>query len=185
MDDVQNAVADAGAEVDDLGPPVRLGIAQRGEVALRQIDYVDIIAHAGTVVRRVVITKHTKALPFADSHLGDIRHEVIRYAVRVLADTSGRMRADRIEVTQQHHVPLRVSFLQVYHHLLEHGLRLSVRVRALSLGAVFGDRDDSGVAIDGCGGREDDVLAVMTTHHIQQHERAVEVILVILERLGD
>ena len=47
----------AGAEIENLAAGVRLGIAERAQMPLGQIDDVDIIADAGAVGRVVVIAE--------------------------------------------------------------------------------------------------------------------------------
>ena len=90
----------------------------------------------------------------------------------------------RVEVAQEAHIPLGIYLLQVRQHLLEHRLGLAVGVGAMALGALLGDGDDGGVAIDGGRGREDDVLAAVLAHHVEQAEGAVHVVLVVFQRLG-
>ena len=71
----------------------------------------------------------------------------------------------------------------------DHGLdaELGVAVRVgWAERALFGDRDHvreaGGIAVDGCGGREDDVGDVVLGHAAQETERAKDVDAVVLER---
>ena len=69
-------------------------VAQRGDVALGEVDDVDVVAHAGAVGRVVVVAEDLQPRALADRDLGDVGHQVVRRAARVLADAS-RSRARR------------------------------------------------------------------------------------------
>ena len=65
------------------------------------------------------------------------------------------MRPDRIEVAQQRENPQgRIGMAGVGQDLLAHPLRSGVRIGWMSR-LFLGQRDDSGVAMDGTRGRED------------------------------
>ena len=119
-------------------------------MTLCKINHVDIVTDTGSVRSIIVVAIYVKLLQLADSNLCDVRHQVIRNAVRVLAHRSGLMRTDRIEVAKQNHIPLRICKLNVCQNLLQHGLRPAVRVRALSLRALFRDRYKSRIAVYRC-----------------------------------
>ena len=95
------------------------------------------------------------------------------------------MRANRVEVAEQNDVPFRICFLHIAEHFFEHGLCFTVRIGAFALGAFFGNRDDGRIAVNRGGRTENEVLATVITHGIQQYERGVHVVLVVFERLGD
>ena len=59
------------------------------------------------------------------------------------------MRSDGIEVSEQDHVPLIISLLDVGQDLLEHGLGPAVRIGALSLGALLGDGNKCRISVHG------------------------------------
>ena len=73
---------------------------QCSDVRRSKVHDVDIVAYTCSVVGRIIVPEDTESLAFTDSHLGDIGHEVIGYAIRVLAYSAGRVCANRIEVTQ-------------------------------------------------------------------------------------
>ena len=54
----------------------------------------------------------------------------------------------------------------------------------MSLGAFLGDGNDGRVSIDGCARGEDDVLASVLLHDVNEHEHAVHVCFVVHEWLG-
>ena len=93
------------------------------------------------------------------------------------------MRTHGVEVAQQDDVPLRVGLLDVHQHLLKHAFRPTIGVGALALGAVLRDGYLHGVTIDGGATAEDDVLAAMTAHHVDQHKGTGNVVLVVFPRL--
>ena len=95
------------------------------------------------------------------------------------------MCANRVEVTEQNDIPFRVCFLHITENFFEHGFCLSVGVGALAFRASFCNRDLCRVAVNGCRRAEDEVLAAVVTHGMEQHERSVHVVLVVFERLCD
>ena len=60
--------------------------AQRSDMALGEIDHVDIVAHAGAVGRVVVVAEDLQPRALADRDLRHVRHQVVRDAARILAD---------------------------------------------------------------------------------------------------
>ena len=149
-----------------------------------KVAYVDIIAHACTIVGVVIIAENAQLL--ADTYCGlrDIRHEVIGDTIGVLAHRSGWMRTYGIKITEQYDIPLIISLLYVNQHFLQHRLGLAVRVRAMPLGAVFRNRDNGRIAINGSRRRENQILATMLAHHVEQYKGRVHVVLIILQRLA-
>ena len=94
------------------------------------------------------------------------------------------MRADGVEVAQQHDVPLGVGLGGVHEDLLDHPLGPAVGVGAELLGALLGEGQRVGVAVDGRRAGEDDVLAAVVAHGLDQVEGAAEVVVVVLDGLG-
>ena len=52
-------------------------------------------------------------------------------------------------------------------------------------GEVLGDGHAGGVAIDGCGRAEHEVVAVVMAHHVQNDQRSVEVVVIVFNGLGN
>ena len=142
----------------------------------------DVVADTRAIRGWIVIAEYAQLSTFAHSNLCDVRHQVVRDAVGVLPYPTTGMGTDGIEIAQQHDVPLLIGFLHVHHDFLKHALGLTVRIGAMSLGALLRDRDDGRVAIDGGRRREDDVFASMLTHHIKQSQCAADVVFVIFPR---
>ena len=135
-------------------------------VPRRQIANVNVVSHARSIGSIVVVTKNAEFLADTHSRLRDVRHQVVRNAIRVFANTSTRMRPNRVEVTEQHHIPFRVRLLHVHQYLFEHRLRLSIRIRDGTLRALFGNGNFCRVAIDRRRRREDDILHAIFAHHV-------------------
>ena len=144
----------------------------------------DVVAYAGAVVGVIVVAEDAEFLTLAYGHLGDVGHEVVGDAVGVFADGAALVCTDGVEVAEEHDVPFLVSLLHVHKHLFEHRLGLSVGVGAVALGALLGDGDDGRVAVDGGRAREDDVLAAVLAHDVEEDESAVHVVFVVFQRLG-
>ena len=149
----------------------------------RQVDHVDVIAHARAVRCGIVVAEHADRSELANRDLRHIGHQVVGDALRVLADKAALVRTDRVEVAQQHDVPLVVAHVEVGEHLLKHGLRLAVRIRGGMLRALLGDRHELRLAIDGGARGEHDVLHAMIARDVAQDQRARDVVPVVLERL--
>ena len=92
------------------------------------------------------------------------------------------MSSNRVEVAEQDHIPLRICLLHIGKNLLQHALRLSIRVCALSLRALLGDRDERRVSVYGSGGAEDDLLHAMLSHHVEKNQRTGDIVVVIFPR---
>ena len=153
-------------------------------MAAGQVHDMDVVADAGAVGGGVVIAEDMDLFQLAHSHLGDVGHEVVGDAVGVLADEAGLVGADGVEVAQQSHVQGRVSLADIGEDALGHGLGGAVGVGGGTHGEVLGDRHTGGVAVDGGGRAEHEVVAVVPAHHIQDDQRAVEVIVVVFDGLG-
>ena len=154
-------------------------------MAACQVDYMDVIAHTRAVRRGVIIAEHANGLHFANRDLCDIRHEVVRNALRVFADKAAFVRANGIEVTEQHDIPFRVGGVQVGKNLLDHPLRPTIRVGGRLLFRSFAQGHAIGLAIHRCARAEHNALAAMLAHNVAQNERVGEIVVVILEWLFD
>ncbi|ABA48535.1 hypothetical protein BURPS1710b_3148 [Burkholderia pseudomallei 1710b] len=182
--DFEHAVAAARAEVDGEARVAALERVERRDVAAREIDDVDVIAHAGAVGRRVVAAEHAQLLELAHRDLRDVRHQVVRNAGRVLADEAAFVRADRIEVAQRRDAPGRIGGFDIAQDLLGHQLRLAVRVGRRKRERLV-DRRALGYAVYGRRRAEHDPLHGALAHHAQQRQQAVEVVAVVLDGLRD
>ena len=154
-------------------------------MAAGQIDDVDIVTHAGAVRGGVVVAEDMDLFQLADGDLGDVGHQVVGDAVGVLADEAGLVGTDGVEVAQQGDVQLRVRLADILQNALGEGLGGAVGVGGLAHGEVLGDGHGGRVAVDGGRGAEHEVVAVVAAHHIQNDEGAVQVIVIVLDGLGD
>ena len=145
---------------------------------------------------QLTVTKDKKLLPLADCDLGEERKQVVGNALRVFAHDSTGVATSRVEVSEESGVVLAASLAillclaafgvdVVGDHGLDTELGVAVRVGRAER-ALFGDgdhvREAGGIAVDGCGGREDDVGDVVLGHAAQETERAEDVDAVVLER---
>ena len=149
-----------------------------------QIAHVDVVAHAGAVGGGVVVAKDLNGLELAHGNLGDIGHQVVGDALGVLADQARRMSANGVEVTEQHDVPLGVGGVDVHKDLLDHPLGPTIGVGRGLLRILLGDGRVVRVAVDGRGAREDDGLAAMAAHDVDEHQGVLDVVVVVLDGLA-
>ena len=78
-----------------------------------EINYMDIVPDAGPIVCVVIIAKYAELLELAHRHLRDVRHQIVGNTIGVLAHRTALMRPDRVKVTKEDHVPLRISLLHI------------------------------------------------------------------------
>ena len=184
VDHIQHAVALASAQIADEEAAAGLQLADGAHMAPSQIHNVDVVTHTGAVRGGVVVAKDVHLFQLAHSHLGNVGHQVVGDAVGVLADQAALVGTDGVEVAQQRHIQAGVSLADVLQNALGEGLGGAVGVGGSTHGEVLGDGHAGGVAIDGCGRAEHEVVAVVMAHHVQNDQRAVEVIIVVLDGLG-
>ena len=156
---------------------------ERRHVAARKVHHVDVVAHAGAVVRGIVVAEHADAFQLAYGHLRNVGQQVVGDALGILADQAALVRADGVEIAQQHNVPFVVAHVQVGQHLLQHGLRPAVGIRGVVLRAILGDGDELRLAVHRGARREHEVLHAVRAGHVAQGQRAREVIPVVFQRL--
>ena len=171
-----------GSDVENVESRLLVEPVQSREVSLRKVDDVDVIAHAGAVVCRVVVAEDRQALELADSDLRDVRHEVVRDSTGIFTNFAGLMRADRVEITEKRGVPCRVSLVEILQDVLDLELGLAVGVGRLIGREGLLDRNARGLAVNSGGRTENYVLAVVFIEHFAQIQRRNEVVLVISER---
>src|SRR6185312_11457082 len=89
------------AEVNGKRRLAALEVRERRHVTLCEIDDVNVVAHPGAVGRRVIASPDAQGGQAADRDLRDVREEVVRNSVRVLAQTPRGVRPRRVEVAQR------------------------------------------------------------------------------------
>ena len=173
----------AGAEVDRLHAGAVEDVVERLQMAHREVDHVDVVAHAGAVVRLVVVAVDGQVLELAGRHLRDVGQEVVGDAVGVLAEQAAFVRADGVEVAQQRDAPRGIGLPQIGEDLLDIELG-----GAVGVGGRVGQRhilaEGDGIlhAVDGGGGGEDDLFAAVRRHHFAEDEGAGEVVVIVAQR---
>ena len=70
-----------------------------------KVDHVDVVTYSGSVRCIIIIAEDAQAFQFSDGNLCDIWDQVVRDSLRILSDETALMSSDRIEVTEQDHVP--------------------------------------------------------------------------------
>ncbi len=154
-------------------------------MATREIDHMNVVAYPGTVARRIVATEYAQLLANAGGNLRDIRHQVVRNALRVFADQAARVSTRRIEVPQQGNAPNRgIASGEIPQDPLNHQFRMAVGVGG-SEGRVFANRDRGRIAIDRRRRGKHQHSDSRLRHRAAQRQRAVHVVVVVLDRLFD
>ena len=179
IDNVEDAVAMACAEVVDGEAAAAVDGLEGCDMTAGQVDDMDVVADAGSVMGGVVVAENTELGTLADGDLCDVWHEVVGDAVGVFSHEAAGVGSDGVEIAKEDDVPLGVGFLDVHHDLFEHALCPTVGVGTLPFRTVLGYGNLDGVAIDGRGRAENDVLAAVVTHDIEEHQCAADVVLIV------
>ena len=141
----------------------------------------DVVADTGAIGGGVIVAEHLQLRQFSHRDLGDEGHQIVRDAVRVLADPSAGVRADRVEVAQQGDVPARVRPVQIAQDFLNHQFCPPIGVGRRER-HIFGDRHLGGVAVHGRRRTEHQVPDAVRLHGLAQHQRPGDVVVVVAER---
>lgn len=197
LDHLEHGAAATRAQVPSLETRLaRAQVVQRSQVTLGKITDVDVVADGSSVTRGVVLAKHKQLLALTSGNLAQKRQQVEGDTLGVLAHNAGGVGTARVEVPQVGTVPLLIGLaglLQVValgidvvlDDLLDHELGPAVGVCWASR-AGLGDGnhvgETCGVAIDGSGGREDDVGDIVFSHGAQQGDAAADIDTVVLKR---
>ena len=85
----------------------------------------DIIAAAGAVRCRVIVTENREMIASADSNLRDIRHQIVRNTLRILTDASALVCAYRIKIVEagSHSIPDVLSAMKILYSMAEFRIR--------------------------------------------------------------
>ena len=179
---VEDRVALARAQVEDLGAGMGHEIVDGGGVALGQVHDMDVVPDAGAVGGGIVVAEDHQLLADAAGGLGDEGHEVVGNAVGRLADAARGMGAHGVEVPEEHRGPGGIGLGVVPNDLLTHELGPAVRVGAAHAPGLV---EGHGVlrAVDRGGGGEDDLLHVVLPHDFQQGYGGQQVVLIVAEGL--
>ena len=147
----------------------------------REVDDVDIISHARAVGGGVVVAEDADLLELPARHLRHIGHQVVGDALGVFADEPRSVRAHGVEIAQQDDVPCVVCTEDVAQHEFLEVLARAVGVGRAADGALLGEGEVFGSAVDGRRRREDELLDAMRLHRFEEHKGAVEVVVVIFD----
>ena len=115
-----------------------------------EVYYMYIISHTCSVVRIIVVSEYTKLLKLSDSHLCNVRHQVVWNSVGVLSHCPALVCPDWVKVAQKDDIPFRVCLLHVCKNLLQHGFCPSIWVGTLAFRAFLGDGNKCRIPIHGC-----------------------------------
>src|SRR6185437_3308891 len=122
-------------------------ILQGQRMRMGDIADMDEIPDTGAVACRIVIAIYRHLGQAADGRLGDHRNQVGGLSDRQFADEDTRMRAHRVEITEQDGFGLRRGLGEFIDDLLAHLLRIAVRRFGRLRRRLFGHRYLVGVAI--------------------------------------
>lgn len=76
------------------------------DMSLCQVNHMDVVTHAGAVRGIIIITEYVEIFKLSNSHLCNIRNQVVGDSLGIFSNQAAFMGTDGIEVTQKHHIPL-------------------------------------------------------------------------------
>ena len=150
-----------------------------------QVHHVDVIAHAGAVRGGIVVAKHAQLLELAGGYLRNVGHQVIGNPHGILAYEAAFVRADGVEIPQQRNRPIGIGVSHVLKDLLNHVLGPAIGIGAAARMHVFHQGHFVGHAVYRGGRAEHKALHAVPAHGLAQGEGAIQVVAVILQRLGN
>jgi len=193
-DHIQNAVAVAGAEVDDqrprpedavVGPRVlTFEVFERRHVSLDQIHHVDVVPDARAIRRRIVVAEDVQAFQSPCGDAAHIGHEIVGDALRRLADEAAFMGADGVEVSQEGNFPARIGDEEIAQDLFDHQFAPALGIGRRQ-GEILADGDGRGIAVNRGGRAENQRFHLMRGHDPAENQGGVQVVVVITEGLRD
>ena len=128
------------AEVVDHESGALLKLPYGCNMSLGEIYHMDIVSYSCTVRSVVIISENMDSITLADGNLCDIRYKIVWDALWILTDKSRRMCSDRIEVSEQDNVEVRLCLIDIDKYILDHALGGSVRIGCFALREILGDR---------------------------------------------
>ena len=126
MNHIQNAVSGSRSQVVDMHS--RFLLVQGLQMPLRKIYHMDIIPDSRSVRRRIIIAEHPDIRQLSQRYFSDIRRQIIGDSIGIFSQKSALMRAYRIEIPQQHHIPLRIRLLQIGQYTFDKKLSCPIRI---------------------------------------------------------
>ncbi|CAB4594766.1 unannotated protein [freshwater metagenome] len=185
-DHVEDAAADAGADVERHRLAARREVVQRAHVCVGEVLDVDVVADAGAVGGGVVVAEHLDGRPLAERRLHHERDQVERLRP-VLADHGVLAGAGRVEVPQVHGAQP-VGDAVPAEDPLDHRLGLGVDALGVDRG-VLGDRHGGRRAVHRAARGEHDLADVGREHRLDEVDGAGDVVEPVLlgplHRLAD
>ena len=176
MDEGQHAQTGSGSEVEDfnLFTIFRMEHSINSlNMRFRKIHHVDIVTNARTIGGVIVISEDLQLLTETGSGLRDERQKVLRYAIRQLTDLSRWVRANRIEITQDGSVQLRVRMSLIADDLLVDLLGVAVRRESLlnRRGLIYRQMSCVRLTVHRAGRRENEIRHMIQSHDLQERHQ--------------
>ena len=182
VDDLLDRGAVAIAAVAYQGRPAAPEIGERRHVGVDQVGDLDVVAHAGSVSRRIVFAEYFEA-PMSPQRGLHPALDQMRRVRRRLAQPPLRIGARDIEVAQRDVAEV-VGPGGILEHPLDHQFRPSVGGDG-SQRRLLADRFGGSLAVDSRGRGEDEIAHSALDRAFDQIARLGHIVEVIAERVGD
>lgn len=154
-------------------------------MAFCNIDNMDVVADASAINRVVIVAEYHQFRALAGGDLGNVGHEVVGCSLRVFTNQAAFVRADRIEVAQDHELILRVGPGGILKDLLDHELSTAVWTGdILADWAVLGIWDRCR-AIHGSRRAQYELSDIVFVHDFKKGKSNIEVSAVVKQWLFD
>ncbi len=177
IDNLLDAETVAVAEIVICGFAAAFQIVESADMRVGKVGDMNVIAHAGAVGGRIILTVYAdmsaRAVCYLQNYGDKMGFGVVRFA-DFAADVSSR----RVEIAQSDvFKPVRLVIFM--HKLLHHMLRLTVYARGI-LRAVLRNQTASAIAVRRGGGGKDEISDLLRYHRVKQRKCAGDVVMIIL-----
>src|SRR2546421_8291272 len=161
-DNFQDREATAVADVEGFAGNA-VDLLKSTDVRIGDIEHVDVIADAGSVRRGIVSAEDVDMRQTTAGGIENPGNEMSFHAMMLAAFLGG---SGSVEITEGHIFESGVD-LVIRQNLFEYELGLTIRIDG-RLPMVFGDGNDFGFAVGGCGGRKNEFLHAVARDGIEQ-----------------
>lgn len=180
--ELEDAGALASSQVEHFKSLDLILMSKGSNVSLCQVNNMDVVTDARAIWRVVIRSKNTEMWQMTGRNLLDVWQQVVWNVTGILADLSSWMSANWVEVPQGNHLDLWIGNCIILHHLLDHGLSLSVWINWLNSASFLVEWH---IAVDGGAAGEDQGVDVVRSHQLEHVDGCCDVVVVVLEGFLD
>ena len=154
-------------------------------MSLSQVNYIDIVADAGSIRSIIIVTEDGEFLANTHSSLSYVRNQVVWHTIWQLTNLCRWMSTDWVEVSQDDALDVSTAMDIVCDDLLVHLLGITIRRSSLLMRSLLSYRQVLWLrlTVNGAGRREDNTLYIIFWHQLKQIDERNQVVAVVQQRL--